>query len=245
MKSLLLFLIRHAQTYSNLEGKLQGQKDSALTPEGYRQIEALVKRLRILHSHLPFKAVYSSPISRALITAESISENLKLPLYPEPLLAEMDHGKWDGKTLNDLKLEYREEWNYWKNSPQLAKFPDGESLLQATDRFREFIDKLLREVPEMEDSSRDDLGQCHNNYVVVSHAGIIKLGLILLLGLPLEKYWITGLENASITVLLLQLKEGRLFANLVKLNDTGHLDMELGEPYIGVLRYLKASTRDL
>ncbi len=230
---MLLFLIRHAQTYSNASGKIQGKGDSKLTDVGHRQVRALARRLRSIQTHYPFSKVYSSPLSRAKVTAEAISRELDLELEVDELLSEMDHGSWDGMLLSDLEEKERERWKYWRGTPQMAQFPDGESLIQATERMRRFFQKLL------DNHSLDD------NIIVVSHAGIIKLGILLLLGLPLDKYWITGLENASLNILLLQYKRGRLISHIVKLNDTGHLDEEFGHPHLNVINYLKQSCKDL
>ncbi len=220
-----LYLIRHAETVANVQRKLQGWHESPLTDKGLSQVEQLVKRLRILMKREGFKAVYSSPTGRALQTAERSSEGLGLPLEVDELLLEMNHGAWDGLTVSDIEREYPELWAIWRKSPHMAWFPNGESLLGVMDRARRFLYRLLERHPL-------------DSVIVVSHAGIIKLMVLFLLQIPLERYWLFGIENASITALRVSGSEGRVSAQIIKLNDTGHLDMAFEEPQLNTVSYL-------
>ncbi len=223
---MLLYLIRHAETVSNVQRKFQGKLESPLTEKGERQIKLLTDRLKVINKRVQFSKIYSSPLDRALKTAEPIASALKIRLEVSDLLMEMDHGSWDGLTIEQINRNYEELWRVWRYSPHLARFPEGESLLEAQNRFREFVEELIR------------IESINSNIIVVSHAGLIKLGILFMLQIPLEKYWIFGIENASITVVKLSEFSGRLTGQLVKLNDTGHLDVGFGEPQLRTLTYL-------
>ena len=84
--ALNVLLIRHGETVWNVQGRVQGSDDSALTEEGVRQAVATGRRL----AGMRIDAVYSSPILRAKRTAELILQEAKcdLPICDEPRLAE-------------------------------------------------------------------------------------------------------------------------------------------------------------
>ena len=66
-----LFLIRHGQTDSNVEGRYQGTLDTSLTETGIEQAIAAKKYL----SKVKFSNVYSSPLKRAIQSAEIIADD--------------------------------------------------------------------------------------------------------------------------------------------------------------------------
>jgi broad specificity phosphatase PhoE len=94
-----VILIRHGQTSWNQSRRLQGgNKDTVLDEEGERQCRCLAQRLE----KEEIKAVYSSPLSRALSTASWIAERHNLDVIEEPALREMNCGTLEGAEISDI-----------------------------------------------------------------------------------------------------------------------------------------------
>src|SRR5512147_148408 len=97
----LLLLIRHGENDYVKTGRAAGRKPGVhLNERGREQAEALGKAL----ANIPLKAIYSSPLERALETAEPIASAHKLEIQTEAGLLESDIGKWQGKSWKVLRL---------------------------------------------------------------------------------------------------------------------------------------------
>jgi broad specificity phosphatase PhoE len=96
----VIYLTRHGQTEWNLQGRMQGRMESALTPLGVRQAKAMADLLGALIERDPPAAPWrlvSSPSGRARQTAEAISSRLSLPVETDERLIEIGCGEWEGK----------------------------------------------------------------------------------------------------------------------------------------------------
>lgn len=96
-----IYLVRHGETDWNAQGRLQGREDIPLNSEGRNQAIACGVAL----SEAGFTAIYSSPLKRALETAQEIALYHSCKVTPDPALTERDFGKLSGKT-----KEQREAW---------------------------------------------------------------------------------------------------------------------------------------
>lgn len=107
-----ILLIRHGQTNWNLESKLQGREDIPLNDTGRTQARSCAKNL----SQDTWSAIYTSPLSRAIETAQIIAEETNHPpVITEPLLIEREFGKGSGMKWEELKAHYP---NYPDESPE-------------------------------------------------------------------------------------------------------------------------------
>lgn len=97
-----IYLIRHAEAEGNIYRRCQGWYNSLITPNGYRQIQALEKRFNGVH----VDAVYSSDLFRTMTTAGAIYKSRKLELHTDPGLREIGCGVWEDKTWGWLRREY-------------------------------------------------------------------------------------------------------------------------------------------
>ena len=120
----IVYLARHGETEWNREGRRQGRLDSPLTQKGWDQAQRLARFVTTL-SPTP-DGLSSSPLGRAIATAEVCSKEIGLPVVVVDDLAELDHGRITGMTSSDVdeafpgELERREEDKYaWR-------FPGGE-----------------------------------------------------------------------------------------------------------------------
>ena len=121
------FVIRHGETAWNVEGRFQGQKDTALNEKGLAQAATLGERLAG-HS---FEAVLTSPLDRAKKTAELAASKCEFGEFTEiPAFTEINHGDWEGRLSTEVAEEWPELLRRWHTAPETVKMPGegGESL---------------------------------------------------------------------------------------------------------------------
>lgn len=121
-------LIRHAlcdPVGTSIAGRAPGIH---LNDTGRRQATALAQRL----AALPIAAVFSSPLERAVQTAQPLAGRLGLPVFEEPKLNEVDFGEWTGLTLADLAG--MPGWREFNVQRRTARIPGGETMTQVVDR---------------------------------------------------------------------------------------------------------------
>jgi len=202
----ILLLIRHGENEYVKTGKMAGRLPGIhLNDKGQKQAQALGEALK----DVPIKAIYSSPLERALETARpiAISQFHKLPIIKEHDLMDADIGKWQGKSWRSLSLT--KVWKIVQNSPSRFRFPDGESFPEMQTR----IAKVLENIVKNHNKPKDVIA-------VVFHADPIKLAVSHFLGLPLDHFQRLSCDTGSVTVLHVN-ESG---ANLVKLNQRPPFD---------------------
>ncbi|MEL7212571.1 MAG: histidine phosphatase family protein [Pseudomonadota bacterium] len=129
-----LFVLRHGETEWNVEGRLQGALDSALTQTGRAQ----AKHQAALLSAAQIKApLYSSPQGRALDTAHIIANALSCDVVQAPALREVSMGAWDGQLISDVAPDQPEDHLLWKFGA-----PRGEALDALRARLLDFVAQL-------------------------------------------------------------------------------------------------------
>ncbi len=196
-----IYLIRHGETESNRRGIFRGRLDIPLSDTGEKQAESLKKYFK----NISIEIVFSSPLKRALKTAE-IAFNQK-QIIKEELINNLDLGDWSGVEKEKIRVNFPEKWNIWKKSPEEIKFPNGETLNDVYKRAEMFLTKILKMKEE--------------NIVVVSHRSVIKIILSAALGIKDNYFWKFHLDNASVSTLINLEERGWTLYNL---NYTSHLD---------------------
>ncbi len=131
-----MILVRHGETDWNREERFQGQLDIKLNEAGRSQAEMLKREL----AKFDFDAVYSSPLRRALETAQIIARDI--PVRCDPRLTEIHHGSWQGKTKRDIAEQWPDEWNRSNTEPQLFTPPGGESAADVRARVENFLQTI-------------------------------------------------------------------------------------------------------
>lgn len=199
-----LYLVRHGQTLWNLEGRLQGWKDSGLTDHGINQAKKAKKALE----NIPFDAVYSSDRGRTLQTATIITGDEK-KIRKSSGLREMSFGEWEGQLIEDVKGQYSE--NYWALFNAADKYTSigGEDYEGLKDRVVPEVNKII------EQNSGD-------NILIVSHALTIKTILSHFENRSLATFWDAPfIEGGSISVVEIT-DEARikLYADASHLNES-------------------------
>jgi len=199
----LLLLIRHGENEFVKTGKLAGQlPDVHLNERGRKQAAELAEALK----DVPLKAIYSSSLERAVETATPIAEGRKLEIQLRPQLMDNDIGKWQGRTLKQLRRI--KKWKIVQQAPSRFKFPEGESFLETQMRIASCLDEMAAS-----HKPKDIVA-------VVFHADPIKLAVAHYLGMPLDHFQRLGCDTASITVLYVS----ETGAHLIKLNQRPPFD---------------------
>ena len=193
----LLLLIRHGENDYTKTHKLAGRLPKVhLNEKGQKQAQALAEALK----DVPIKAVYSSPLERAMETATPIAEAIGLDIQKEKGLLETNVGDWQGKSLKRLYLH--KHWKVVVHAPSRAQFPNGETFYECQSRIVSAIDGILA------NHKKDDIVAC------VFHADPIKLAVAHYIGMPLDQFQRLGCDTGSVSVLAI----GEMGANLMKLN---------------------------
>jgi probable phosphomutase (TIGR03848 family) len=199
----LLLLIRHGENEFVKTGKMAGRTPGVhLNERGRKQAEELAAAL----SDVPLKAIYASTLERALETAEPIAAGHKLEVQLRPDLMDTNIGKWQGRTIKQLRR--LKKWKIVQQAPSRFTFPEGESFLQ----------NQMRIV-----STLDEIAASHKPkdiVAVVFHADPIKLAVAHYLGMPLDHFQRLGCDTASVTVLYVS----EMGAHLIKLNQKPPFD---------------------
>jgi len=104
-----IYLVRHGATLWNKMGIWQGQRDVELDEEGISQAKATAERFK----NMKIDGMYTSVLQRAIKTAEIINQYHNLQIKKDPDLSECDIGNWDGKKLEEILLNYKEQLEYW------------------------------------------------------------------------------------------------------------------------------------
>ena len=180
----LLLLIRHGENDYSRKGRLAGRMPGIhLNDRGRGQADELGKAL----ADTPLRAIHSSPLERAMETAEPIARARDLKIIQEPGLLESNVGKWEGQSIK--RLSVTKYWRVVQHAPSRAGHPDGESFLQTQTRIVTTLDEICKNYKP------DDIIAC------VFHSDPIKLAIAHYIGLPLDHFQRLACDPASVTIL--------------------------------------------
>lgn len=174
-----LILVRHGETLHNVARIAQGWGDSDLSDAGLQQIERLAGRLK---SFAP-DAIFSSPLHRALTTAQKIAEATGLEVDVVDELREMNYGRWEGQSFLDVRKVDEENYRRWIADPD-HPCPEGESHNAVLERVRRALERI-------NGSKRP---------VLVTHGTAIRIATTALLGLPVSASRNFAQDNAAVNV---------------------------------------------
>ncbi|MCW2504003.1 MAG: pspA 3 [Actinomycetia bacterium] len=196
-------LVRHGASVLSPEKRFSGRGDVPLSPAGSEQARRVAARLG---EREKVAAVVSSPLRRAVRTAEAIAAALDRTVIVEPGLAETDFGEWEGLTFAEVQRGWPEVLERWLADPEVAP-PGGESFAATAVRVQAALDGLKSGYPGA-------------TVVVVSHVGPVKTLLRIALGAPPEAMFRMQIDTASVSEIDWY-ADGP--ANVRLMNDTHHL----------------------
>jgi probable phosphoglycerate mutase len=205
----LFYLVRHGETEWNAENRFCGRTDVPLSEAGRRQAKSLAERLK----PIPFEALYSSPLARALETACLISESSGLEPILDERLVELDYGQWEGRTLAEIMKNHPEAFQAWDANPAQVAPPGGESGLEAQQRVVSFLVSLVARHPQ-------------GHVLVVLHKTVCRLAICHALGMPPSEYRRRLIvDNAALSIIRARPYDWQL----ITFNDTSHLSACLAD----------------
>ena len=207
-----LILVRHGETRLNKEGRIQGVGAAPLNATGRAQAHAAG---RALQGDLPL-ALYTSPIARALETAQIMSKAFNVTLAALSGLEEADAGELEGLNGSEMRERYPDFAQRWAQDSATTQMPAGESLLQVEERAWRAVSRLL------------DL-HAEDTVVAVTHNFTIQTIICKVLDLPLHNSRRLRHDLGAISRLELSRDHGAL----VSLNETWHLQALADEPAAG------------
>lgn len=186
MKQTLL-LIRHGQSTWNAEHKLPGQLPGILLNDVGRQQAA---RLADALAVLPISAIISSPLERALETAQILAQPRHLDIQLEPGLMDIDVGQWAGQNHDELSKN-DPAWKAFVKDPTVA--PEG------VETFPEVQQRAVEAVERWR--TQDSIGAYP---AFVAHADVIKLLIAYYTGLDAGHAGVLFIDNASVSLIELE-----------------------------------------
>jgi len=196
-------IVRHGETEWNRVERFRGRADVPLNEVGLSQAEATARRIETLWQAA---AVYSSPLSRAVKTAEAIAGRFSLRVQVHPELIDIDYGQWQGLLPEDVRERWPELLSAWYEAPHTVRIPGGESLEDLRVRCG---------------SAVNEIGARHSGstVVLVAHTVINRVILLVMLGLGNDRFWHFRQDTCAINEIE---AEGGEFT-LVSMNDTCHV----------------------
>ncbi len=177
-----IYLIRHGETDANNSFHFQGHIDNPLNKKGLIQAANLGK----YYEKFDIDLVYSSSMQRARQTAEPLAEYHGLDVRPLDALKEISFGDWEGLSYDEIKKKWGSQLELFFNHPAQCRMPNGESFADVAQRVKSACDDIF--------TNNND-----KNIAIVSHGGVIRVQLCLLLGLDINKLWMFSVHNASST----------------------------------------------
>jgi broad specificity phosphatase PhoE len=197
-----LMLVRHGETKWNRENRIVGHTEIGLNSTGHRQVALLARAL----SKEKVERIYSSPLRRAVETANAIAKQHGLDVVTDDALKEVDAGELDGITIEEVVRRYGNFWEEWAKGAGTLRMPGGETMGELQQRSWSAITRVVTDHPE-------------GKVIIVSHTLTILSILTTALGMPLEDFRRLRLSLASVNTLDFK---GRV-TSLVSFNDTCHL----------------------
>jgi len=202
----LIIFLRHAQAINNTKRILAGRSPGVpLTETGVQQAKGIAKFLK------PFNisVIYSSPVQRAMNTAEIIAKQHSIEYKPDDRLIELDMGKFTGMVYDEI---------FVKHGNVFLKFYDGdleiahngvETFIEVKKRMMNIVDHVIKE---------------HNdeNVLLVTHMDPIKAMISIIMDLKPTSLFELIIENASLTVF--KEEDGKLSLSAINLMDAERFD---------------------
>lgn len=177
-------LVRHGEVHNPGHIVYASLPGYSLSPEGEGQARAAARYL----ARQPLVAVWSSPLERALRTAEIVATRAGLPVQVDSQLSEWRMlDRWAGSSWDDLADRFPGELEAYLDDPTHLPF-SPESLAQLADRMSGTVRAIEERYP-------------HGDVVVVSHSAPLRAASLGLTGAPLAEYWKVKPGHCGVTTM--------------------------------------------
>jgi alpha-ribazole phosphatase len=157
-------LIRHPKPA--VRGICYGSLDVPLSEEGFQHARAIAEAL----AAEPFAAIYTSPLQRCAETARLLAEGRECALETLDAIRELNFGRFEGHTFDDLARDYPDIYRRWMEAPTEVEFPGGES-------FATMQTRVLGAARELR------VRHAGESIALVTHGGVIRTLLVEVYGM--------------------------------------------------------------
>lgn len=194
-----LFLVRHAESHWNVEGRYQGQSDSGLTRSGHEQARAFGEWAPA--SLPPIDLIVTSDLQRVVDTAHPAASALGLEPLVDPRLREVDIGSWSGRTFDDVAVEEPAAVADFAAGIDIPR-GGGETFSMTRTRAVDALDDVVAAIPSASEVA---------HVLVFTHGGPIRVASAAAVGAPDPGHWDLGPPaNCSLTHIEQRGSRGRL-----------------------------------
>ena len=198
-----IVLVRHGETEWNKVERFRGRADMPLNATGISQAELTASRIERIWK---VTAVYTSPLSRAMRTAQAIAGRFALKVQSHAGLIDVDYGRWQGLSPEEARRQWPELLAAWYRAPHTVRIPGGEDL----DTLRARCAAAVGDIAALHPGE---------TVVVVGHTVVNRVILLVALGLSNERFWRLRQDTCALN----EIETDGGEYTLVSMNDTCHL----------------------
>jgi alpha-ribazole phosphatase len=179
----LIYLLRHGAIEGDDKQRFIGQSDPPLSESGRRQ----ARQWHRILGKIKFEAVFSSDLHRSEETAGIIAGEQQMQIRIVPNLREINLGHWQGRSMNWVRRNFPEKWRERGENFSGYRPPGGES----------FSDLHDRVIPVFEDLA----AALRGDRLIVAHAGVNRIILCHVLGIPLANLFRLGQDYGALNII--------------------------------------------
>lgn len=199
-----ILLIRHGHVDGIMPERFRGRINLPLTARG--QAEAAAVARRVVGVWRP-QVIFTSPLDRCVATGAAISKACGVDMHVLEALNDIDYGDWQFRSYDEAEKADPDLYAKWFRTPQLVRFPRGESIQDLAARAADALRHVLAQ-------HADDV------VVLVGHDSVNRVILLQLLDQPLSSYW--RLAQAPCCINEIDAVGDRIC--ILRVNETVHLD---------------------
>jgi broad specificity phosphatase PhoE len=200
-----ILLTRHGHVEGIKPERFRGRQPLELTAQGRAEAAAVAQR--IANAWQP-SAIYTSPMGRSVATATAIAKTCGVTAKTCEDLNDIDYGAWTFKTFEEAKKQNPDLFAAWFATPQVVRFPNGESMQDLVARAANALRMVLAR-------------HADQTVVLVGHDSVNRALLLGLLDQPLSAYWRLAQDPCCLNEI--DIDAGKIFVRRV--NETRHLEI--------------------
>lgn len=133
-------LVRPGCTDFDDQKRIQGSLELPLNERGQMQLARVVDALQ----HWPVEVVLTGPCDPCLQTARRMADALNVSVKEKKGLANLDHGLWQGMSLDDVRRKFPKVFKKWEDAPETVCPPEGETIAEVQERVAAALKKPLK-----------------------------------------------------------------------------------------------------
>lgn len=176
-----ILFVRHGESIDDIEDRYGGWADYDLTEKGKQQIIKSAEKISSLDEN--FEVILSSPLKRALQTAEIISNELNIEVEIFEYLKERNlNGILSGMIRSEAKEKY----------PDLVRTHENYEFVDGSERTEDMNNRVKNAIKIL-------LNMKHNSLVAVTHGQFLKIFFKIIMNVNVTKIGDGGFALIEIT----------------------------------------------